>query len=186
MKSFITIWDWNRWNSFTFYMQCHWMDNKQMLVNDNRAQFWKTFKSCIKLSTRITTAKLSILCKKKATNGWSKGKSRSQMQKSNNDIVISTRIHNKSSLPNNNRMTNYYLFGLWLQLVFFHFFFFRCAHFFRVCARRFRVIINREVSHIESNLHLLSVKQAAVAIKICLCAIVTAAAPWLQRHKSSM
>lgn len=128
MKSFITIWDWNRWNSFTFYMQCHWMDNKQMLVNDNRAQFWKTFKSCIKLSTRITTAKLSILCKKRQRMVDPRANHVRKCKKSNNDIVISTRIHNKSSLPNNNRMTNYYLFGLWLQLVFFHFFFFRCAH----------------------------------------------------------
>lgn len=133
--------------------------------------FGKHSSHVLNLSTRITTAKIvNFMQKKMATNGWSKGKSRSQMQKSNNDI--STRIHNKSSLPNNNRMTNYYLFGLWLHLVFisllvFHSFFFVARI---VCARRFRVIINREVSHIELNLHLLSVKQAAVAMKIWLCA----------------
>lgn len=183
MKSFITIWDWNRWNSFTFYMQCHWMDNKQTLVNDNRAQFWKTFKSCIKLSTRITTAKLSILCKKRQrmvdprANHVRKCKKVTTTSSSRLEFIINHR---------------YQTITEWLITIcsdcdcswFFSLLFFFIARI--VCARRFRVIINREVSHIESNLHLLSVKQAAVAIKIWLCAIVTAAAPWLQRHKSSM
>lgn len=133
--------------------------------------FGKHSSHVLNLSTRITTAKIVNFMQKNGNKWLVQG----QITFANAKKVTTT---SRLEFIINHR---YQTITEWLITIcsdcdcswfLFHFLFF--TDFFSVarivCARRFRVIINREVSHIESNLHLLSVKQAAVAMKIWLCA----------------